>query len=106
MPVLKKEVEKITLKESGAKVTISKRMTAGVAIPATQAGDDYKGTLQMLEAMIIDWDFTDEKMVKLPIEAGVINDLSLDDFTQLAVYVRELAEKGQSKQLTTTEVKS
>ncbi|WP_440220929.1 hypothetical protein [Dietzia sp. MNB45] len=86
-------------------MTISKRLAAGTALAAAKAEDDVAGVLEMLEDLIIDWDFTDEDQKKLTIEVDVLKQLSLEDFTQLAQYVTELATDSKDAKLPAEEVK-
>lgn len=109
MPVLqtKTDTKAITLKHSGAKVTVSTRMVPADVMSAAEATNDVTSVLLMLENIIHDWDFTDENGEKLPIAFDVLKYLSLEDFTQLSLYVTEVTEKSEkARKLPADEVKS
>lgn len=82
MPILKQEQEtrEIILPESGAKVTILKKITYGTMIKIWSAPEDEKSTrLAIALAAIVDWDFTDDKLAKLPINAENLKWLDKND---------------------------
>jgi hypothetical protein len=97
MPILKQEQEtrEIVLPESGAKLTILSKITYGLmvkiwALPTT----DNSSMLVIAANLIVDWDFTDDKMVKLPISADTIKNLSKEDGEFL---IKEVSENFNQK---------
>lgn len=81
MPVLKQEQKTriITLPDSGAKLTIFSNVCYGKMVELRKLPNDNDGMLGVVAGLIIDWDFTDDKLTKLPISIDNIKKLSKDD---------------------------
>lgn len=98
MPVLKTERSKktVTLPQSEAKVTLWETILAG-DIASGLTIDKAKSSLSALDivtALIAEWDFTDEKNNPLPVEKEFVELLSVDDFTFLMGQVNNITEEN------------
>jgi hypothetical protein len=80
MPILKQETKEIILPESGAKLTILSKVTYGTMLKIWETpAEDNSSLLAIASHFITNWDFTDEKGVKLPINFDSLKLLSKDD---------------------------
>jgi len=82
MPILKEEIKtrEIVLPVSGAKLTILDNVSYGKMVEIRSLpSDNVSSTLPAIAALIVDWDFTDENQVKLPINADNVKKLDRED---------------------------
>lgn len=80
MPILKQETKEIILPVSGAKIKILTRINYGSILGIKEKDLNQKETiLELATLLIIDWDLTNEKNVKLPITIESIKSLEFED---------------------------
>lgn len=100
MPVLKKpEIKEVILPESGAKLKMLSNITYGTMMKMWEIPNtDNNSTLASAAALILEWDFTDEKGVALPINADNLKLLSVKDANHLVeILSKEIGQKKTSK---------
>ena len=99
MPIFKQDIKEITLPESGAKVKILKKFTYGTILKFQEKNiaDETEAKMELAVMLIVDWDLTDEKKEKLPINRENINNLNFEDGNFLINEINQaLAEKKTS----------
>lgn len=99
MPILKTvDTKELILPESGAKLTIFNRITYGMMTEIWELPKaDKESMLRVAAMLIVDWDFTNEKGEKLPIDLETLKSLSRDDGQALISEVSShFAEKKTS----------
>jgi len=97
MPILKTEQEtrEIILPESGAKITLLNRITYGTMLKIwSENSDDKETRLAIAVAIITEWDFTDDKLEKLPITIENLEKLDKEDGEFL---IKEVTASFESK---------
>ena len=99
MPILKQETKEVTLPKSGAKVKFLAKITYGKMLEFQEKGikDEKEAGMEMAMFLIMDWDLTDEKGVKLPFSVESIKSLEFADGNFLISEINEaIAEKKTS----------
>jgi hypothetical protein len=88
MPILKleQETKEIILPESKAKVKIIINASYGLMIRAYKVLSD---DIALLAEFILDWDFTDEKLTKIPVNPDTVKSLSKEDGKFLMTEISE-----------------
>jgi uncharacterized protein YccT (UPF0319 family) len=80
MPIFKQETKQIELPDSKAKITMLEKVNYGTMIKIWDYEKlDNPTALEVITTLIIDWDLTDEKGEKLPINSETIKKLSVKD---------------------------
>lgn len=100
MPVLKHEqkTREIILPDSKAKVSIFYNVSYGKMVEIrTTPADEHNSSIPAIVALINDWDLTNEKLEKLPINAENIKKLSKDDGDFLLIEISKEFSIGQKK---------
>lgn len=97
MPILKQETKEIILPESGAKLTILAKVTYGTMLKVWETpAEDNSSLLAIASNFITDWDFTDEKGVKLPINFDSLKNLTKDDGQFLIAEISKYFEQKKT----------
>lgn len=99
MPVLKlnRPTIQITLPDSGAVVELWETALAGdllggLSLEANSKTPKMPSPIEMVVSLIAKWDFVDEQNQPIPVEMSTVKLLSLNDFTAIALKVKDITE--------------